>query len=402
MARKLSPGDHVGGFRILAQLGQGGMGVVFKAQDTKLRRTVALKVLKPDQAADRDQQRFVREAQAQAALDHPHILPVWKVGEVEGFYYISMKLVQGHDFAEHIRAGPVEPLRALYYMDQVAKALDHAHAAGLIHRDLKPANILVDVDKLRPSRGKSHLYLADFGLAWADHFTTLTQVGMAMGTPAYMAPEQWGRERVDARADVYALACILYECVAGVRPPGAGPHGVAAMPQLYGPAGALNDALRRGLAARPDQRFSSCGEMIAACTDALRAADRPTPGVSRLRSLRDPAPREAVAREPQKPAAAAGLGRGLGRLGRRDLRPGARVRIRIWSGSFKPADTGLPFAIHGDRGRTGTVVGWTEGLCRVRWDAQEWSKVNFAGLKGRKVSLPSFEATISSDWLGNA
>ncbi len=194
----LSAGDKLGPYEILAPIGAGGMGEVWKARDTRLDRIVAIKTSKAQFS-----ERFAREASAIAALNHPHICQLYDVGPD----YLVMEYVEGSPLK-----GPLPMQKAVEYAGQILSALDAAHRKGIIHRDLKPANILVT---------KQHgIKLLDFGLARiasgsAD--STLTQAGEKIGTPAYMAPEQWEGKPGDARTDIYCFGCVLYEMLTGKR-----------------------------------------------------------------------------------------------------------------------------------------------------------------------------------------
>ena len=206
--------SRIAGYRLEQRIGAGGMAVVFRARDERLGRLVALKILAPGLAADHEfRQRFVRESWAAAAVDDPHIIPVFEAGEAEGVLFIAMRYVPGGDVRSLLRReGRLPPERAAAIISPVASALDAAHAAGLVHRDVKPANMLMD---MRPGR-PDHVYLADFGLS-KGHMSsvTLTGTGVSMGTPAYMAPEQIDGRPVDGRTDQYALACAAFELLAG-------------------------------------------------------------------------------------------------------------------------------------------------------------------------------------------
>jgi WD40 repeat protein len=187
------------------------MGEVWKAHDSATDRIVAVKVLNK-QFADDDgfQLRFHREARAAAGLNDPHVVPIHGYGEVDGRLYVEMRLIEGRGLDEIVKLGPLWPERAVGIVEQIASALDAAHRVGLVHRDVKPSNILLT--------GDDFAYLIDFGIARATGDIGLTQTGFAMGTWAYMAPERIRSNAVDARSDVYALACVLHECLTGARP----------------------------------------------------------------------------------------------------------------------------------------------------------------------------------------
>jgi serine/threonine protein kinase len=205
-------GTPFGRYRLLELLGGGGMGRVWRAFDTMTNRMVAVKVLSAHLAADPAfEQRFRREAFAAAGLNNPHVIPIHTFGEIDGRLYVDMRLIEGRDLQSVIAEdGPLEPARAVRIIGEVAKALQAAHRIGLVHRDVKPSNILLDEDDFA--------YLIDFGIARAAGDTGLTTTGAVIGTWQYMAPERLGMSDVDARSDIYALACVLYESLTGHRP----------------------------------------------------------------------------------------------------------------------------------------------------------------------------------------
>jgi Protein kinase domain len=279
---RLDEGSLLAGYRMEERIGAGGMAVVFRARDSRLNRTVALKVLIPALAADEDfRERFLRESRAAAAVDDPHIIPVYEAGEADGVLFIAMRFVAGGDLRAVIRReGPLPAQRAALFISPVASALDAAHAAGLVHRDVKPANILVDTRPGRPD----HVYLSDFGLSkGALSSVGLTGTGQFLGTPDYSAPEQVSGRAVDGRADQYALACVAFTLLTGQRLfPRDEPLAVLLAHTSEPPApvsaqrpdlpAATDQVLARALAKAPEDRFGTCGEFAEALREALGVA----------------------------------------------------------------------------------------------------------------------------------
>ena len=204
-------GRTISHYKITEKLGEGGMGVVYKAEDTKLDRTVALKFLAAHLLNDEEAKaRFLREAKAAAGLDHPNICTVYEVGEAEGKTFLSMAFIKGEALEAHIERGPLPLKDALEIGRQIAEGLEAAHEEGVVHRDIKPANIMVDA--------KGRATIMDFGLAHLTEASRLTKTDQTMGTVAYMSPEQAQGMEVDNRSDVWALGVVLYEMVCGQRP----------------------------------------------------------------------------------------------------------------------------------------------------------------------------------------
>jgi serine/threonine-protein kinase len=282
---ELVPDTTLAGYRILGPVGRGGMGVVYRAEEPALGRLVALKVLAPA-LADHDEfrHRFLREMRVAASIEHPNILPIYRAGEDRGLLYLAMRYVDASDLREVLRRdGPLEVERALWIVDQVAQALDAAHERGLVHRDVKPANILLT----GPDAGaRRRVYLVDFGIARpAAVDGSITGTDVVIGTLAYAAPEQLTGGTVDARTDVYALGCVLQECLTGRPPFTAESDHALIVAQLETPPPppssvvnglpvALDRVLARALAKAKDQRFRSCAELVEA---ARRALAEPTP-----------------------------------------------------------------------------------------------------------------------------
>jgi hypothetical protein len=261
-------GSEIGGFRLDELIGEGGMGVVYKARQLDLDRVVALKLIQPGLSGDSDfRARFQRESRLAAAIDHPNIVPVYGAGEEQGVYFISMRYVDGTDLGEYLRSrhSPLEPLAGGELINQVAGGLDAAHAAGLVHRDVKPANVLLD--------SGLHPYLTDFGLTKQITSQSLnTKTGLWIGSINYSAPEQIEGGLVDARADVYALGCVLSEVLTRRLPYTrdtdmalmyAKVHEQPVMPSAIDPTlpGEFDEVIRRALARRPDDRYPSAGDL---------------------------------------------------------------------------------------------------------------------------------------------
>jgi protein kinase-like protein len=270
-------GTELAGYRIERVLGRGGMSVVYLAQDLRLKRNVALKLLAPELAEDEGfRVRFLRESQLAASLDHPNVVPVYEAGEVEGLLYIAMRYVLGTDLKALLRAeGALAPEGALMLVGQVANALDAAHERGLVHRDVKPSNVLLTG---RP--GQEHCYLADFGLSTSASDRSIADARQIVGTIDYVAPEQIRGAEVDGRADVYSLACLLYECLVGDVPFRRASDVAVIYAHLEEPAPraseraptlpvAVDAVLERGTAKVPDERWQTCAALVEAARSAL-------------------------------------------------------------------------------------------------------------------------------------
>jgi len=287
---KLEPGTRLGPYRIVAPLGEGGMGEVYRARDTRLERDVAIKKLRGE-AANVNRERFWREARSAAAVAHPNVCPIFDVGEEGGEPWIAMELLRGESLEERLRRGPLAVEPALRLAREILSALSLMHGLGIIHRDLKPSNVFLT------EHGSK---LLDFGLALPSNDLTkgevqLTHSGTLVGTPRYMAPEQWRGQPATAGTDLFALGAILYETIAG-RPAFAGETPIQVYeaivhddpPALVGGPSvqALDLVLQRSMAKRPAERFGSAVEMADAL-DALESsatgtAPRPVRTVARL------------------------------------------------------------------------------------------------------------------------
>jgi len=268
-------GSEIPGYRVEQLIGRGGMSSVYLAEHLRLHRKVALKILAAELAHDeRFQERFLRESQLAASLDHPNIVPIFDADEADGVLYIAMRWVDGTDLRELLkRSGPLEPVRAIGIVGQAAAGLDAAHRRGLVHRDVKPGNILVGED--------DHIYVSDFGLTkQASSQTGLTATGQLVGTVDYVAPEQIQGQQVDERADVYSLACVLYECLAGAKPYEKDTEVAILWAHMQDPPPTLSDkrpdlgreidsALARGMAKEPADRYATCRELVDEARGAL-------------------------------------------------------------------------------------------------------------------------------------
>jgi serine/threonine-protein kinase len=274
---ELQIGEVFAGHRIDGMLGRGGMGVVYQATDLRLNRMAALKVITPALSADEDfRRRFQRESQLAASVRQPNVVTIFQAGEADGLLFVTMELIHGMDLRALIKQrGRLDLTTASAIVTQIAAALDAAHAAGLVHRDVKPGNVLI-------AQGASlHVYLTDFGLTKRTSSQSgITKTGLFVGTIDYAAPEQIKGWPVDARADVYALGCMLFEMVAG-QPPFRRENEYATMyahaseppPPLSSAAAgvppALNAVVARALAKEPDARQPSAGDLGRAVASAI-------------------------------------------------------------------------------------------------------------------------------------
>ena len=270
------------GYQIEGLIRHGGMASVYRARHLVLQRPAALKVLIPAMAHDdRFRARFLGESRTAASLDHPHIVPIYDAGESGGALYIAMRLIEGSDLGTVLETeARLEPRRAVDILGQVAGALDAAHARGLVHRDVKPSNILIS-----GAAGSEHAYLTDFGITKQVASEGMTATSEFLGTIAYMCPEQIEGLPLDGRADVYALGCVLHQCLTGVTPFDADtvvgvmhahltkppPRPTVIDPTL--PDG-LDDVVATAMAKRPDDRYATCTALIDAARAALDAPRR--------------------------------------------------------------------------------------------------------------------------------
>ncbi|WP_067539140.1 serine/threonine-protein kinase [Nocardia crassostreae] len=276
MRLSLSVGSLFGPYRLVRLVGRGGMGEVYEAYDTVKDRTVAIKVLPDRLAQDRVyRQRFQRESHAAARLREAHVIPIHDYGEIDGHLFIDMRLVDGESLRESLRRGGSRPAEwSVDLIRQIGAALEAAHADGLLHRDVKPDNILVARD--------GFAYLVDFGIAQSNSDESLTGEG-AVGSFHYMAPERFGYHDLTPAVDVYALACVLFECLTGTRPFPAETNEQIMRAHLFDPPprpsalqpgipAAFDAVVARGLAKNPDDRYRTAGELSAAARAALPGA----------------------------------------------------------------------------------------------------------------------------------
>jgi hypothetical protein len=282
-------GTDFAGYRLRAVLGRGGMSIVYRAENPRLRNLIALKVLAPELADDQVfRTRFREESQIAASLNHPHVIPIHDFGASDGLLYIAMRYVSGTDL-RHLIAdrGWLAPYESVHLLEQVARALDAAHRRGLVHRDVKPGNLLIAQggDEWDPD----HLYLADFGITkYMGRPSGLTVAGTVLGTGHYISPEQIQHHTVLGAADQYSLGCVLYECLTG-RAPFEEDSDEAIMwahvhesplppsPLRPGLPPAIDAVFARVLAKDPEGRYANCREFITAARDALATASAAAP-----------------------------------------------------------------------------------------------------------------------------
>jgi serine/threonine protein kinase len=294
-------GTPFGRYRLVELLGHGGTGEVWRAFDTATDRVVALKVLPANFAEDqRFRERFRREATAAAGLVEPHVIPIYDFGEIEGRLFVNMRLIQGRDLRSLLGRGSLAPNRAVGITGQIAAALQAAHQIGLVHGDVRPSNILVADDDVADD---DVAYLIDFGIARVAAETEPAGAGASISAWAYMAPERFQKGTVDARADIYALACVLHECLTG-QPPFAGDTleqiAFAHMRQppprpselRDGIPAAMDHVVAAGLAKDPEQRYATTEDLahaaLAALPTVVRQTSRSTPSATRVRVAATP------------------------------------------------------------------------------------------------------------------
>ena len=271
-----TPGTTLGPYQIVSQLGQGGMGVVYQATDPRLKRTVAIKLLPPDLTRNETaKQRFLQEAQAASALDHPNICTIFEINETDdGQLYLVMAHYEGETLKERIARGPLELQDAIDIANQVGEGLAKAHAAGIVHRDIKPANLMVTKD--------GTIKILDFGLAKLTGAEGVTQTATTVGTVAYMSPEQAQGREVGHRTDIWSLGVVLYEMVAG-RPPFQRKQGDAVVHAILREAPTTVTGLRTGvpmdlervvtrtLSKEADDRYQTMADLLSELRQVKRA-----------------------------------------------------------------------------------------------------------------------------------
>src|SRR5271163_670661 len=272
-------GSMFGPYHLKRLLGRGGMGEVYEAEHTVKEWTVAVKLMSDQFSSDPVfRERMKREARIAGRLQEPHVVPIHDYGEIDGHLFLEMRLIEGTDLDSVLkRFGPLTPPRAVAVITQIASALDAAHAAGVMHRDVKPPNILVT--------GDDFAYLVDFGIASARTDEKLTQLGTAVGTWKYMAPERFTNDEVTHLADIYALGCVLFECLTGAPPYRADSTGVLITAHMMEPIprpsaqgvgvpAAFDAVIARGIAKDPNERYQSAGDLAAAAQEALSTPGR--------------------------------------------------------------------------------------------------------------------------------
>ncbi|MCC6499122.1 MAG: serine/threonine protein kinase [Anaerolineales bacterium] len=301
----LQPGQMLGPYRIISQIGQGGMATVYKAYQPSMDRNVAIKVL-PRQLAESPEfaARFQQEARIIARLEHPHILPVFDFGESDGVTYFVMRYLEAGTLKTKMEAGPLSLNEIDRLFTQLADALNYAHGHGIIHRDLKPANALIDES--------GNLFLTDFGIAKLLESASprLTQTDAIMGTPAYISPEQAKAEKVNQRSDIYSLGIILYEMVTGSVPFVADTPLAVILKHISDPLPPpsivkkdipqpIERVILKALAKEPDDRYATAAEFLSAWKRALEETETARPSPDRIST---PASRAGTSAPPSRPA----------------------------------------------------------------------------------------------------
>jgi serine/threonine protein kinase len=400
------------GYRIERALGRGGMGVVYLATELGLERRVALKVIRNDIADDeRFRERFRSESRTAASIEDPRVVTVYAAGERDGLAYVAMRYVSGVDLQRLTAArGPLSPERAAAVIEQVGEGLDAVHAAGLVHRDVKPANVIVAEDE--PDREDPKAFLTDFGLAKTVASTSgLTATGEVIGTVDYMAPEQIQAERVDARADVYALGGVLFFAITGEVPYSAADSSAKMWAHLNEPPPSassrgsgrevLDPVIRRAMAKDPGRRYPSAGDLGRAAVAAVRGEAvtqsehavgsgeaAPTAPTVQLTPLREP-PTETLPKRARR-----------GRRRRRGWRRAAVLILLALAGLGAAAFVGVPKLDESDAPPieqsepSGVTVPFLIGL---PLDVAE-SELDALGLESDRIGGGLFGVLVPEDW----
>jgi len=305
----VNPGDFISRYRVVSLIGKGGMGVVYRAEDTRLMRPVALKFLPRDSLTERARYRFLNEARAAALARHPNICPIYDIEETDGELFIVMAYLDGDTLQSRLSRGPLDPAQAVDFAFQIANGLAGAHELGIVHRDIKSGNIMVD-------RG-GHVSIMDFGLALSSDALRITREGVSVGTPAYMSPEQAQGQTVDGRSDLWSLGIVLFEMLTGTLPfrrehSSAILHAILTdpVPEISslrpGVPESLQAIIAKALAKNPSERWQTATE-LAAALKRLQAGSRVSADLSVTRSMAMPSATSAFRKRAKLPAAAAGL-----------------------------------------------------------------------------------------------
>ncbi|SPM35578.1 hypothetical protein [Mycobacterium rhizamassiliense] len=380
-------GSMFGPYHLKRLLGRGGMGEVYEAEHTIKEWTVAVKLMSDQFSQDPVfRERMKREARIAGGLQEPHVVPIHEYGEIDGKMFMEMRLVEGTDLESLLkRFGPLTAPRAVAIISQIASALDAAHAAGVMHRDVKPPNILVTRDDFA--------YLVDFGIASATTDEKLTQLGTAVGTWKYMAPERFSNGEVTYRADIYALACVLYECLTGAPPYRADSAGVLVNAHMSSPVPkpsaarsnvpkGLDAVIARGMAKSAEDRYASAGDLAAAAHDALsdpdqdhavdilrRSREATLPGTVEMSATAPPAPTT-----PPAPSPSAGPRSGRMPPPPRGTRPAAtgaaRHRVCRCHNTFPAPPRGARDprpSVNATRGRSSAPSRWWSFSSSAEW-----------------------------------
>jgi len=363
----IATGSTIAGYRIEGVLGRGGMGVVYEATQLSLERTVALKLLAPHLSDDDGfRRRFRREAQLQASLDHPHVVPVYESGEAPEGLYIVMKIVRGRSLKDIILEHPIEPARAVAILSQVADALDAAHGLGIVHRDVKPQNILVGE--------RDAAFLADFGLTKGADEKGLTRTGQYLGTLDYIAPEQLNGNPSTAQSDLYSLGGVLFECLSSVVPYPRDTDAAILFAHAYEPPPelsvvrpdlprALDAVIARAMAKNAADRFTSARDMLAEAGHALEVSKPSLASVAETAHVAR-SPGETVIDPAQREATPLPVVR-RSRRGRKKAAPAAAEQVTPAVRTAVPV-AGATIVDRPDRDLPDAAGGGTPGHTRVR------------------------------------